>query len=71
MYFHCVFFHTILTVAQDIQRGNFIIFPECYSVLLVVFSPLHLPWMCFKELQGNSTESVHTIVMYTRAFVLL
>ena len=37
MYFHCVFFHTILTVAWNTWRGNFTIIPEWYSISLVVF----------------------------------
>ena len=41
MYFHCVFFHIILTVVQNTQRTNFAIIPKCYSVYLVVFA-----WEC-------------------------
>ena len=44
--FHCVLFHTILTVAQNTWRGNFTIIPECYSVYSVVF-PSVPPWGVF------------------------
>ena len=37
MYFHCIFIHTILTVAQNTLRVNFTVIPECYSIYLVVF----------------------------------
>ena len=37
MYFCCVFFHTILTVAQNIQMDHLTIIPDCYNVYLVIF----------------------------------
>ena len=36
MYFHCVFFHTILTVPQNTQIAHLTIIPEGCSVYLVV-----------------------------------
>ena len=48
MYFYCVFFHTIHTVAQKTRRANFTIIPECYSVILLLFPSL-LPVGCFKH----------------------
>ena len=58
MHIHCVFFHTILTMAQNIQRGNFTIFPESYSVVFLICVS---PGMCFECPSGNRTESVHPI----------
>ena len=46
MYFHCVFFHNIHTVAQNTQMAHMIIVLEWYSIYLVIFSHLHLPLGC-------------------------
>ena len=61
MYFHCAFSHTILTVAQNTQRGNFTIIPECYNVYLVVFPICASPDVCFEQPKSNNTKSVHPI----------
>ena len=37
MYVCCVFFHTILTVAQNTWMAPLSIIPECYSVYLNIF----------------------------------
>ena len=44
--FAFVFFHTILTVAQNTQMAYYTILPECYSVYLVIFTICASPGGC-------------------------
>ena len=69
MYFHCLFFHVILTVAQNTQRANVTIIPECYNVSLVVFSSVPSLGV-FWEPQGNNTESIYLIQLFIPKFLL-
>ena len=58
-----VFFHTILTVAQNTQIAYLTIIPECYIVYLVVF-PICASLRVFcTPLRGN-TQIVHPIEVY-------
>ena len=59
MYFDFVFFHTILTVAQNTLRGNLTIIPECYSFSLVVFPICACPGVSFQHPQTNRTKFYH------------
>ena len=63
MYFHCLFFHTTLTVAQNTQRANFTIIPECHSVNLVVFLSVP-PLVCSEHPYGDNTESIHPTELF-------
>ena len=60
MYFHCVFFYTILTMAQNTQRAYLTVIPECYSGYFVVFPICISPGM-FCTPQGDNTKNVHPI----------
>ena len=66
MYFYCIFFHTILIVAQNAQRYNFTIIPECYSVSSVMFMICTSPGVCFVCLQTNSTKFISPIVIHSK-----
>ena len=48
-----IFFHTILTVAQNTCIAYLTIIPECYIVYLFVFSHLCLPWGYFVQPEGG------------------
>ena len=61
MYFCCAFFYTILTVAQNTQRGNFIIIPECYIVSLVYFDHLYSPGVYHAISKTDSVKYFHPI----------
>ena len=63
--FAFVFFHTILTVAQNTQIAYLSIIPECYSVYLVVFFQSVPPLEgAHEHPQGAYTQIVHPIEVY-------
>ena len=61
--FAFVFFHTILTVAQNTQIAYLTIIPECYIVYLVMFPICASPGGVLYTLRGN-TWIVHLIEVY-------
>ena len=54
-----VFFHTILTVAQNTRMAYYTILPECYSIYLVIFTICASPEGCFVHPKGGNTHLVH------------
>ena len=58
MYFHCVFFHTILTVAQNTWIGKLTIIAECYGVSLVIFTIFVSSGVCFEHPKTDSTKFI-------------
>ena len=61
MYFHCVFFPTILTVPQNIWNSKFPIIPECYIVPLIISSIFDSPGVCFVHPQTERVKFDHPI----------
>ena len=59
--FSFVFFHPILTVAQNTGMAHLLIIPDCYSVYLVVFPICVSPEGCFEHPRVLILKSVHPI----------